>query len=216
MSEYFDIRDWDGNRTGEMKERELVHRDGDIHGTAHVWVIRSNKEIGRPEVLLQKRSREKDIFPGCLDVSAAGHLDAGEDFPEAAVRELKEELGLEVKPEELERLFLNQETVRQTFRGKKVYDREVSAVYVLVKDVPIEALCLQKDEVESVIWMDMKECRKMMDSRKELFCVHPGEYERIMDYADKTLAHELSPTWNEDCLSELDEWIESQGIYIRQ
>ena len=55
MSEYFDIRDWDGNRTGEMKERELVHRDGDIHGTAHVWVIRSNKETCRPEVLLQKR-----------------------------------------------------------------------------------------------------------------------------------------------------------------
>ena len=119
MSEYFDIRDWDGNRTGEMKEREQVHRDGDIHGTAHVWVIRNSKETGRPEVLLQKRSEKKDIFPGCFDVSAAGHLDAGEDFPEAAVRELKEELGLEVKPEELERLFLNQETVRQTFHGKK-------------------------------------------------------------------------------------------------
>ena len=124
MSEYFDIRDWDGNRTGEMKEREQVHRDGDIHGTAHVWVIRSSKETGRPEVLLQKRSEKKDIFPGCFDVSAAGHLDAGEDFPEAAVRELKEELGLEVKPEELERLFLNQETVRRTFHGKKVYDRD--------------------------------------------------------------------------------------------
>ena len=55
-----------------------------------------------------------------------------------------------------------------------------------------------------------------MDGRKELFCVHPGEYTRIMDYADRMLAHELSPTWNEDCLSELDEWIESQGIYIRQ
>ena len=77
MSEYFDIRDWDGNRTGEMKERELVHRDGDIHGTAHVWVIRSNKETCRPEVLLQKRSKEKDIFPGCCAVSAAGHLGAG-------------------------------------------------------------------------------------------------------------------------------------------
>lgn len=216
MSEYFDIRDWDGNRTGKMKERELVHRDGDIHGTAHVWVIRSNKETCRPEVLLQKRSKEKDIFPGCFDVSAAGHLGAGEDFPEAAVRELKEELGLEIKPEELERLFLNQETVRRTFHGKKVYDREVSAVYVLIKDVPAESLRLQKEEVESVEWMDMEKCRELMDGRKELFCVHPGEYTRIMDYADKMLPHELSPTWNEDCLSELDEWIESQGIYIRQ
>ena len=87
---------------------------------------------------------------------------------------------------------------------------------MLIKDVPAESLRLQKEEVESVEWMDMEKCRELMDGRKELFCVHPGEYTRIMDYADKMLAHELSPTWNEDCLSELDEWIESQGIYIRQ
>lgn len=216
MKEYFDVRDWDGRRTGVTKEREMVHRDGDIHGTSHVWVIRKGKETGLPEVLLQKRSPEKDIFPGCYDVSAAGHLLSGEDFQETAIRELKEELGLETRPEELQRLFLNRETVQGTFHGKTVCDREVSAVYVLVRDVQAEELHLQREEVDSVIWMDMEECRRRMDSSKESFCVHPGEYEKVMDYANKTLAHDLSPTWNEDCLTELDEWIESQGIYIRQ
>ena len=214
--EYFDILDENGNKTGRVKERDAVHRDGDLHGGAHMWIARDLMPDGDFMVLLQRRSRDKDSFPGCLDISSAGHVDAGETFLSAAVRELKEELGLEIKPEELERLFLNQETVRRTFHGKKVYDREVSAVYVLIKDVPAESLRLQKEEVESVEWMDMEKCRELMDGRKELFCVHPGEYTRIMDYADKMLPHELSPTWNEDCLSELDEWIESQGIYIRQ
>ena len=36
------------------------------------------------------------------------------------------------------------------------------------------------------------------------------------EHAEQGMSRELSPTWNEDCLSELDEWIESQGIYIRQ
>lgn len=38
MDEYLDIRDWDGNLTGEKKERGTVHREGDIHGTSHIVV----------------------------------------------------------------------------------------------------------------------------------------------------------------------------------
>ena len=46
MKEYFDIRDSAGNPTGEVKARSLVHRDGDIHGTSHVWLVRKNKKSG--------------------------------------------------------------------------------------------------------------------------------------------------------------------------
>ena len=62
MKEYFDIRDSAGNPTGEVKARSLVHRDGDIHGTSHVWLVRKNKKSGY-DVLLQKRSDNKDSFP---------------------------------------------------------------------------------------------------------------------------------------------------------
>ena len=95
MKEYFDIRDSAGNPTGEVKARSLVHRDGDIHGTSHVWLVRKNKKSGY-DVLLQKRSDNKDSFPGCYDISSAGHLPAGADYRESAVRELEEELGIAV------------------------------------------------------------------------------------------------------------------------
>lgn len=100
MKEYFDIRDSAGNPTGEVKARSLVHRDGDIHGTSHVWLVRKNKKSGY-DVLLQKRSDDKDSFPGCYDISSAGHLPAGADYRESAVRELEEELGIAVSPEDL-------------------------------------------------------------------------------------------------------------------
>ena len=60
--ELFDIRTPDGEVTGQAKERSAVHRDGDWHGTAHIWLVR--RQNGRLQVLLQKRSREKETFPG--------------------------------------------------------------------------------------------------------------------------------------------------------
>jgi isopentenyldiphosphate isomerase len=47
-------------------------------------------------LFLQKRSMRKDLCPGLWDSSCSGHLDAGEEYDHAAVRELQEELGLTV------------------------------------------------------------------------------------------------------------------------
>ena len=80
--ELFDIRTPDGEPNGQVKERSAVHRDGDWHGTAHIWLVR--RQNGRLQVLLQKRSREKETFPGCFDTSCAGHLSAGDSFAEGA------------------------------------------------------------------------------------------------------------------------------------
>ena len=85
--EYFDIRNEDGSLTGQIKARSRVHEDGDIHGTSHVWIVRRNNG-GECELLLQKRSAGKDAYPGCYDISSAGHLPAGQDFLPSALREL--------------------------------------------------------------------------------------------------------------------------------
>ena len=94
--EYLDIRDKNGNPTGVIKERSLVHADGDLHGTSHVWIVKKN-EKGSYDLLLQKRSENKDAFPGCYDISSAGHLPAGQDYLTSALRELEEELGIKAE-----------------------------------------------------------------------------------------------------------------------
>lgn len=234
MSEYFDIRDWDGNLTGEKKERKLVHREGDIHGTSHIWIFRKNEETGSADVLLQKRAADKDAFPGCYDTSSAGHIPSGGNFLESALRELWEELGIKAEPEELRYLFLHRQTVDTEFYGERFYDRQVSAVYVYVRNIGKEEFHLQKEEVEAVRWMDYEECMRHVTLKDPMFCIHSDEYRRVCEYIRSEVlcmeekeknkvqempeknGQELSPTWNEDCLTELDEWIESQGIYLRQ
>jgi len=71
------------------ERRDVIHRDNLKHRAVHVFAFNRHGEI-----FLQKRSRLKDTCPGLWDSSAAGHVDAGEDYEACAVRELEEELGL--------------------------------------------------------------------------------------------------------------------------
>jgi isopentenyl-diphosphate delta-isomerase type 1 len=85
--ELFDVVDRDDRVIGRAPRRE-VHARSLLHRAVHVIV---HDAQGR--VFLQRRSMEKDAFPGCWDDSCTGHLDAGEDYETAARRELGEELG---------------------------------------------------------------------------------------------------------------------------
>ena len=98
MKEYLDVVDENGMPTGETVERSVAHREGFPHRTSHLWLVR--KRDGRIQVLLQKRAMTKS-FPGCYDISSAGHIPAGQDYYPSAIRELKEELGLTAKESEL-------------------------------------------------------------------------------------------------------------------
>ena len=84
-----------------------MHRLGLQHRAVHVLIFNA-----RGEVFLQKRSLTKDTFPGAWDSSASGHLNAGEIYDRCAVRELREELGLELAaaPEKLFKLAACLET----------------------------------------------------------------------------------------------------------
>ncbi len=98
--EIFDVVDVEDNVVGQ-KTRGEVHAQKLLHRAVHVFVF--NK---RGDLLLQQRSMFKDAHPGVWDSSVSGHLDAGEDYLAAAVRELDEEMGIRVEetPEEIARI----------------------------------------------------------------------------------------------------------------
>jgi len=75
----------------DRKPRNEVHRLGLLHRAVHVLVFNA-----RGEIFLQKRSMTKDREPGKWDSSCSGHVDSGEDYDVCAVRELREEIGLDV------------------------------------------------------------------------------------------------------------------------
>jgi isopentenyl-diphosphate delta-isomerase type 1 len=104
--EFFDVVDERDEVIGR-RSRSEVHRLQLRHRAVHVLVFNR-----RGELFLQKRSLRKDCFPGAWDSSASGHLDAGEGYDACAVREVREELGLELEttPERLFKLEASAET----------------------------------------------------------------------------------------------------------
>lgn len=182
--ELFDIRNLDGTITGEVKERSLVHQDGDLHGTVHIFITRKNGESY--EILLQKRSMNKDSFPGCYDISSAGHVSAGQDYLEAALRELEEELGITASESELHFIGYHEGMAEENFYGKPFRNHEISAVYVYDQEIDMEKLVLQEEEVESVSWFSLEECKGRAAAKDKNYCLFEDEVEMLERYLHRS------------------------------
>lgn len=170
--EYLDICGETGLPTGKTVSRDTAHREGILHRTAHVWIVR--KAEGRHQVLLQKRSMEKESFPGFYDTSSAGHIPAGTEPLPSALRELKEELGIEAAPTDL--AYAGQFRIRyeKEFHGRLFRDNEVTWVYVYERPVDADRLTLQESEVDEVRWFSLTEVRDEIRTSRKRFCV-PAE-----------------------------------------
>ena len=183
MEEMFDVTDEYGNPVGTLVKRSEAHERGILHRTSHVWIVRKNN--GSYDVLLQKRSAEKESFPSMYDTSSAGHIRAGDEPLESAIRELKEELGITAKPDELYfagRIRIKYESV---FHGKLFRDNEVAFVFIYNENVDENKLVLQKEEVEEVRWFPAQVVLEGIGHRNGLFCVPLEGLKTAMNYLIK-------------------------------
>jgi 16S rRNA (adenine1518-N6/adenine1519-N6)-dimethyltransferase len=148
--ECFDVVDENDVAIGRAT-RERVHAEGLLHRAVHVFVVNR-----RSELLLQQRSRLKDRHPGVWDSSVSGHLDAGEDYLDAARREMVEEMGVEgVEPEEIGRIAPCPETGWEHVR-----------LYLAKWDGTPRFPCA---EVESVLWLGAGDIDAWIAGRPEDF-----------------------------------------------
>ena len=178
--ELFDVIDSKGNPAGQIVSREKAHAEGIPHRTAHIWIIR--KKEGRVQILLQKRSQNKDSFPGKFDTSSAGHIQAGDEPLESALRELKEELGISATPEQLHFAGTFPISFAKEFHGKMFLDEEIAFVYIYDHPVEIDRLTLQKEEVEEVQWFDLEETYQQCSQHRDKFCVPLGGLQLVRQF----------------------------------
>ena len=175
--ERLDVVDENGIPTGEVVSRETAHAEGIRHRTSHVWLAR--KREGKLEILLQKRCRQKDSWPGCYDISSAGHIPAGVEFVPSAIRELQEELGVTATPEEL--IFCGNRRICADgeFHGRPFHDRQYSRVFALWRDQEEADFSLQREEIDAVRWMDLAECLEAVKNNTIPHCIYPEELEMV-------------------------------------
>ncbi len=181
--EYLDIVDELGNPTGEIVERNEAHHKGVRHRTSHVWLLRKHHQ--QIEVLLQKRSLNKDSYPGCYDISSAGHIPAGSSYEISAIRELKEELGVDGKVEDLHFIGTTFSNSKNMFHGKVFHNVQVSRVYVFWYDGQFS---LQQEELSEVIWMELNECKNNVINHSIPHCIKLCELEMIEKYLENKIA----------------------------
>ena len=168
--EYIDIFDANNNPTGEIKEKTQAHEDGNFHRTAHIWIMNDKKEL-----LLQKRSATKKSHPNCWDISGAGHIRAEETVIEGAIRELKEELGVEVEEKDLQYIA----TIKTTKNPKNM---EFQYVYLLKYNNQVEEYIFEDNEVSEVKYVHFEELEKMVEERVEGLLIHEEEYKYLFRY----------------------------------
>ena len=143
--ELLDVVD-EHDRVIGKERRGVIHAQGLMHRSAQVLVFNS-----RGELFLQKRSVNKDEFPGLWDSSAAGHLDRGESYAHCARRELEEELGI-TDPVELEQLCKLPASADTGF--------EHCTVFRCRYDGP---LTLQPEEVQEGRWVGSAEMDRLVE-----------------------------------------------------
>lgn len=118
--ELFDLVDADDNVIGIVRRADAHADPALLHRSVQVLVFGSDGSV-----LLQRRSRHKDLYPGYWCASAAGHVAHGESYDETASREIEEELGIQLPV-----AFRKKTTVASP------YETEITAIYIAVSDGP--------------------------------------------------------------------------------
>jgi 16S rRNA (adenine1518-N6/adenine1519-N6)-dimethyltransferase len=167
--EMFDVVDENDEVTGQETRGE-VHARKLMHRAVHVFVF--NK---RGDLLLQQRSMLKDVHPGVWDSSVSGHLDAGEDYAQAAVRELDEEMGIRVEeaPAEIGRIAPCAETGWEHVR---LYRSQHSG-----------SLRFPAAEVQAAAWFPIAEIEAWIAARPEDFATGFIECWKLARAADSLI-----------------------------
>ncbi|PAE13997.1 NUDIX hydrolase [Niallia circulans] len=126
-----------------ITSRDIVHQKGYWHDTFHCWFLKNENNIDY--IYFQLRSKVKNDFPNLLDITAAGHILANETVGEG-IREIKEELGMDVSMEDLELIGV----IKDCIITENFIDKEFGNVYMYrVNEEPVYKL--QKEEVSGIV-----------------------------------------------------------------
>ncbi len=145
QSEIFIVVDENDNILGYRSRFDCHHNKSLIHRAICVVIFNSNGEI-----LLQKRSRNKDTYPGFYTLSVSGHVGKGESYNKAAKREMLEEIGISTKIKFAAKHIVKSNT-----------ETETEVIYTAKFDGPFK---INKDEVDGVKFFSDREIMKILNN----------------------------------------------------
>ena len=158
MDELVDILDDKGNHKGISLMKSEAHQKGLFHPTVHIWLYTLDGRI-----LVQQRGKYKDTHPLLWDVSVAGHVGAGENIEISAVREVEEEIGLKIRPSDLQRIGVFKSVQKHS---ESLIDCEFHHIFLTELLVPLENLTKQESEVADLKLMSIAQFEEELGNKE--------------------------------------------------
>lgn len=152
--ELIDIVDKNGNFTGQVMDKEEAHDKNLLHNEVAIFIINDNKQV-----LLQKRSANKRFGANKWGL-CAGHVDTGESLEKAALREITEEVGLDITADDL-KPFAEREILIQDINSHITY------FYYVKSNLDEKDFVIQEEELSEVKWFDLDDIIEMINSNGE-------------------------------------------------
>ena len=174
MEELFDVLNENGEYTNKIFSREICHKEGLWHKAVVVFIISTDNK----KVLLQQRSANKKLWPNLWDITAGGHVLSSEFGIDAAIRETKEEIGIDVSKNELE--FIGSTISENT--SSDIINRHFNEYYIVHKDIDIKDINLQKEEVQDIKWFDKENIVNMINNKYKDLTDKVGCWNYLLKY----------------------------------
>tara|TARA_B100001741_G_C16113576_1_gene396666 strand:+ start:16 stop:567 length:552 start_codon:yes stop_codon:yes gene_type:complete len=151
--EFLEVYSPEGTKTGQKKSKSEIHRKGLFHSTVHVWIFTEEGNI-----LIQKRSKKKELNPGVWDVSVAGHVKFNENIKKAAKRETLEETGININTKDLLKIGV----YRSINIHPTAIDKEFFHTYILKIDKNSINLDYKNNEVDDLKFISIEEMESLI------------------------------------------------------
>ena len=151
--EFLEVYSPEGTKTGQKKSKSEIHRKGLFHSTVHVWIFTEEGNI-----LIQKRSKKKELNPGVWDVSVAGHVKFNENIKKAAKRETLEETGININTKDLLKIGV----YRCINIHPTAIDKEFFHTFILKIDKNSINLDFKNNEVDDLKFISIEEMESLI------------------------------------------------------
>lgn len=155
--EKLDILDESGMKTGIQESRDIVHLKGLLHSEVTAFIYTESGKI-----LVQKRSNNKKMYNNCWSTTG-GHVLAGETNEQALIREINEELGVNVSNSDIKYVL----TYKSSKTKGKVINNKFMNIYLVKISDNIDKFNIQNEELSDVKYISIEELEEIVNTRNE-------------------------------------------------
>lgn len=145
-----------------LEPRAKIHKEGLLHREIHIWFLTPNGEI-----IFQHRAKDKDTYPDKLDATVGGHVEPNMNYEETAVKECKEETGIDIDVKKL--VFITKMRKESFDQVSGAINNTIRAQYAYLYKGLLEDLQVEKGKAEGFVKWKIDDLSHLSENDKNKF-----------------------------------------------